>query len=106
MIRKVAAVFLALAWVALFSFELLDDLEFGGSTAYGSRPVKAALVSLGNGINQEDEGRVTACCKLPYQAKYFYPLPIESIFSFGAKEEVKIQKEDLKLYKLHSVFLI
>lgn len=106
MTRKVAAVFLTIAWLALFGFEVLDELDLDGSTAYGSRPVKASLVSSGQGIDQEDDGQVTAPHKLPCQAKCFYTFPIKSAFSCRAEKEVRTQKGDLKLYKLHSVFLI
>lgn len=103
--RKVTAIFLSLAWLALFGFQVLDDLDLDGPTVRGSQPVKAVLVSVGHG-NSLEEGLVAAPHKLPCQTKCFNAFAIKSAFSCRAEKEVRTQKGDLKLYKLHSVFLI
>lgn len=104
--RSIAALFVAL-WFILLGVEFSEDMGFFQHDEPGvERSEKAALAGLGDAIKVSDDPDATAL-----SAFVLAPLPVDLALPDNvASERIPVEKrrfrEDFKLHKLHSIFLI
>lgn len=96
MIRKSLAIFLVLSWVALSAIDLLEDLHLGASPK-----IHAAEGSGSPGSAVENESHGVAA-----RIDSVSPHSRNNAGFLTNNEQTKTRKKNLKIYKLHAVFVI
>ena len=106
MFRKTVAASFVVVWSLLFGIESSQSIGLPHSQPTMAKTINVTLASLGNAIDVPDDRLKAEWCIPPLKVGASCQSVIEAVFLPRFRQETTFSKEDLKIYNLHSVFIL